>query len=271
MSIEAVLFDLGDTLWHFPAMPPVDRIRGETVRRISELLRSWGIDPTAGERQFIGRDIRLAVTEADERAFATDRVSPDFVGITQDVLRRHGLDLPRERAAEVWDAWNLGGPFFGRQLFDDVLPTLEWLRSRGFRIGCVTNRMYGGPRFRQELADCGLAAYFETLAVSCDEGYLKPHPKLFERALRDLGLPPEACIMVGDNLVADIRGANALGMTSVWRTHPGREIDPGAPELPPGWQTPGPDGPGPDDPLMKPDYVVASIGELRALPPLAGA
>lgn len=269
MAIEAVLFDLGDTLWHFPSMPPVDVIRGETVRRISELLRSWGIDPTVEERRFIGRDIRLAVTAADAGAFAGDRVSPDFVGITREVLRRHGLDLSRERAAEVWDMWNLGGPFFGRRLFDDALPTLEWLRSQGYRLGCVTNRMYGGPRFRQELVDCGLADYFETLAVSCDEGYLKPHPKLFERALRDLGLPPEACAMVGDNPVADVGGANALGMTSIQRVHPGHEVDPGAPELPPGWQTPGGDGADPADPLTKPDYVIGAIAELRELPPFA--
>ena len=26
--ITAVLFDLGDTLWHFPTMPPVEVIRG---------------------------------------------------------------------------------------------------------------------------------------------------------------------------------------------------------------------------------------------------
>ena len=40
----AVLFDLGDTLWHFPKMPPRDAIRGETVRRISSLLNRWGCE-----------------------------------------------------------------------------------------------------------------------------------------------------------------------------------------------------------------------------------
>ena len=41
-GITAVFFDLGDTLWHFPSMPPVEVIRNETVRRIAELLKGWG-------------------------------------------------------------------------------------------------------------------------------------------------------------------------------------------------------------------------------------
>jgi FMN phosphatase YigB (HAD superfamily) len=77
--------------------------------------------------------------------------------------------------------------------------------------------------------------------------------------------------MVGDNLIADVRGANALGMTSIWRAHPGREVDPGAPELPSGWQTPGLAGVDSEDPLTKPDYIIGSIAGLRELPPLAGS
>jgi len=32
-DIKAVFFDLGDTLWHLPHMPPAEAIRGETMRR----------------------------------------------------------------------------------------------------------------------------------------------------------------------------------------------------------------------------------------------
>src|SRR3989337_1882526 len=59
-AVRAVLFDLGDTLWHFPNMPPADVIRGETVRRISQLLAGWGYEMT-DERRFLGRDVRLVV------------------------------------------------------------------------------------------------------------------------------------------------------------------------------------------------------------------
>ena len=62
-------------------------------------------------------------------------------------------------------------------MFDDAFPTLDWLRDRGVRIGCVTNRVFGGPRFAEELRELGLDRYFESTAVSCDFGYMKPHPQ----------------------------------------------------------------------------------------------
>ena len=54
MSIKVALFDLGDTLWHFPSMPPVDVIRTETVGRVSRLLQGWGFEVTP-ERRLLAR------------------------------------------------------------------------------------------------------------------------------------------------------------------------------------------------------------------------
>ena len=43
MTIRAVFFDLGDTLWHFPEMPSLDTIAAESGRRIE---RSTAPSPT---------------------------------------------------------------------------------------------------------------------------------------------------------------------------------------------------------------------------------
>src|SRR5207247_2121617 len=107
------LFDLGDTLWHFPEMPPADQIRTETMRRISALLKSWDV-PFEGPLRFLGREIRLGVERADRAAYESDCVSPDFNAVVRDIARAAGLDLTYERAAQLWDAWNLGGPFLNR-------------------------------------------------------------------------------------------------------------------------------------------------------------
>ena len=64
MAITAVLFDLGDTLWHFPQLPPAQQIRTETMRRVGGLLQSWGV-PLEGDLRFLGRDIRYGVEAAD--------------------------------------------------------------------------------------------------------------------------------------------------------------------------------------------------------------
>ncbi|MBI1886100.1 MAG: hypothetical protein HYS09_07310 [Chloroflexi bacterium] len=143
--ITAVLFDLGDTVWHFPRMPPIDVIRQETVGRLSGLLRSWGVEPE-GELRFLGREIRLAVEATTHRAYQGDLVSPSYPAVCRDVARRMGLSVSDGQGEELWETWNLGGRFLGRELFPDVIDTLRWLREQGYRLGSVTNRGYSGPR-----------------------------------------------------------------------------------------------------------------------------
>ncbi len=254
--ITAVLFDLGDTLWHFPKMPPVDVIRSETVGRLSRLLESWGEQGTEA-RHFLGRDIRLAVEEETSRAFHGDCIDPGYAELCRRVAAGHDLKLTAEQGEELWEAWNLGGKFLGRTLFPDVLDTLRWLKGRGFRLGSVSNRGYGGPRFRQEMQELGLSELFEVVALSCDVGYMKPHPRIFECALEAMGLRPQETAMVGDNIRADVEGPKALGLTAIWcRPTLDEPVEASA------------------DPLevvgtVRPDDTIDRISELRDLPPFA--
>ena len=70
-----------------------------------------------------------------------------------------------------------------------------------------------------EIDEHGLLEFF---ADSCrfsaaDVGYLKPHPVIFEQALQCVGTNSENAVFVGDNLNADIVGAQRVGMKGVWR------------------------------------------------------
>ena len=244
MPIRAVLFDLGNTLWHIPDPPPVEEIRGETMRRIFALLDSWDIEPEGGLR-FLGRDIRLSTGAADRTAYEGDCVSPHFPSVVQEVVATKGLELSPERAEELWRTWNLGGPFFRRRLFDDAIDTLKTLRDAGYRIGCVTNRAFGGPAFVEEVEEQGLADLLEVMSVSCELGYMKPHPQIFQHALQGLGVTPQETVMVGDSLRADVQGAQKLGMTAVWR----RRLE----------STEEVDG-------VRPDFVVDELREVPQLP-----
>ena len=256
MAIRAVLFDLGDTLWHFPNMPPVQTIRNETVGRIGRLLESWGEEVT-DQRFYLGRDIRIAVQEETSRAFHSDLVDPGYPELCRRVAAGHGLKLTPEQGEELWEAWNLGGQFLGRTLFPGALDTLRWLRDSGFRLGSVTNRGYGGPRFQQEMRDLGLAELFQVVVLSCDVGYMKPHPRIYRHALEAMGIEPETTAMVGDNVRADVEGAKALGLTAIWCRPPLDEpveasADP--PEI---------------EGDVRPDFTIERVEEIRDLPPFA--
>jgi HAD superfamily hydrolase (TIGR01509 family) len=244
MPVRAVLFDIGDTLCHFPALPPTEAIRNETVRRILALLRSWGIEPT-DQHRFLGRDIRLTIERANQQAYEGDCISPHFPTLAGRVASTHGLDLSAEQAEELWETWNLGSEFLGRRVFEDAFEMLDELRDRGYRLAAVTNRSLGGATFLNEIDALGLGGYFEHWAISCDLGYMKPHPEIFRHALEALDVAPQETVMVGDSLRADVAGAQALGMVAVWRRRPNtrEQID-----------------------GIRPDFVV---DELREIPRLA--
>lgn len=273
MAIKTVLFDLGDTLWHFPEMPPAQEIRMETMRRIGNVLAAWGV-PLEGELRFLGREIRLGVERADRAAYESDCVSPDFNAVVREIVAGMGLHISYEQAAQLWDAWNLGGLQLGRTMFDDAFPMLDWLRDHGVRIGCVTNRVFGGPRFDEELRELGLDRYFEAVAVSCDFGYMKPHPKIFEHVFDQMGIAPGETAMVGDSLRADVEAAQALGMLSIWRRlrkhdppHEAEQVG----EVPPGTsatraQTGRALGDYAEGESVTPDFTIHTLHEITGLP-----
>jgi HAD superfamily hydrolase (TIGR01549 family) len=263
MAITAVLFDLGDTLWHFPKMPPVEVIRGETGDRISRLLRTWGVDPE-GEPLLIGRDIRFAIERATNDAYWGDLVSPDYPGVAKQVASDRGLTISDEQAVELWHTWNLGGVFLGRKLYPGVIETLRRLKERGYRLGSVTNRGLGDEPFREEMRHHGLLDLFEVLSISCEVGYLKPHRHIFDHALEALRVKPEETMMVGDSLRADVAGSKALGMTAVLKRNQAseeeKELDKDLGE---------PEESEPPTEYAEPDFVIDDVPELLSLPPFS--
>src|SRR5690606_15877365 len=69
-----------------------------------------------------------------------------------------------------------------------------------------------------ELHGLSLIEYFPDCRISAaDAGYLKPHPAIFEHALALVDASPDEAVFVGDNPIADIAGAQGVGMRAVLR------------------------------------------------------
>ncbi len=102
--------------------------------------------------------------------------------------------------------------------FPDVPPALELLIQHDIAIGIVTNAHQPMWIRDRELAEFGLLDYFPDCRISAaDAGYLKPHPHIFEQALERLGVTAAETVFVGDNPVADISGAQGVGIKAVLR------------------------------------------------------
>ncbi len=90
-------------------------------------------------------------------------------------------------------------------------------KERGYKVALVAD----GPRqtFYNCLTQHGLYDLFDAFAISQLVGASKPDARMFRQALDALGIAEAdygRTIMVGNNLQRDVKGANALGMISVW-------------------------------------------------------
>lgn len=100
-------------------------------------------------------------------------------------------------------------------LEEDALPTLRNLEKAGYNLGIISNA--GDDIDVQTLArNFGISRYFDFILTSAHCSYRKPHPRIFELALSHWYCHPNEAVMVGDNLDADIRGAQNVGLYGIW-------------------------------------------------------
>jgi putative hydrolase of the HAD superfamily len=97
------------------------------------------------------------------------------------------------------------------RVFDDTRPALQATASAGWRNVILSNHVPELPRLVSEL---GLDDLIERVFNSASIGYEKPNPEAFRHTLRACGEPARRW-MVGDNPVADVAGALALGIPAV--------------------------------------------------------
>jgi putative hydrolase of the HAD superfamily len=104
---------------------------------------------------------------------------------------------------------------------------LARLRSRGWKIGIVTNGVHTQG---EKLALTGLAQAVDACCISGVEGIRKPDPRIFRLAAERCGTTLDGAWMAGDNPHADIGGAHALGLHTIWfrlgRTWAERDFSP---------------------------------------------
>jgi putative hydrolase of the HAD superfamily len=93
------------------------------------------------------------------------------------------------------------------------------LAKQGWEHRILSNRV---PELPQIVRGLGLSDLMTAIHNSADSGFEKPHPKAFGSILRSL--PAKSVVwMVGDNLTADIRGAEAVGISAILVHKPSSE------------------------------------------------
>jgi putative hydrolase of the HAD superfamily len=190
--IQAVTFDVGGTL--IEPWPSVGHVYAEVAARHGVT----GLPVEVLNRQFAAAwDSRAEFNYS--RSEWGEVVDAAFSGLTE--LQPSGSFF-----SEVYDRFSEPGTW---HVFDDVLPTLDELASQGIKLGVISN---WDERLRTLLRRLGFYDYFDTVVVSCNVGFPKPSPVIFEHAADKLALPVGAILHVGDSLDLDVQGARTAGM-----------------------------------------------------------
>ncbi len=193
-NIQAVAFDAGGTL--IEPWPSVGHVYADVAAR-------HGVHAPAPEtlnRQF-------AVAWRAKQNF--DYSQPAWVELGRQTFGAQSVSLPDEFFPDVYQCF--AEPSVWR-VHEDVRPTLEGLSGHGLKLAVISN---WDERLRPLLTALNLDSYFDHIIVSCDVGFTKPSPVIFEQAARKLGLSPANVLHVGDSASEDVGGARAAGLQAV--------------------------------------------------------
>ncbi len=214
--LKAVTFDWWFTITNMPVKPKDFAREAKKFRLggMSEVLKESGLDVPrkrlSDAYEMLSKDL--------EDAWARNL---DISGEEQMAifLRHTGV----RKAPDAGLIERLGVPF--RSAVLDCPPSLNpgvaeciaSLRKEGYKTGIISNTGRTWGRALIELQNLyGIRDYFDVLSFSDEIGVRKPHPAIFKKTLKELGLPANNVLHVGDNVLDDISGAKSVGMKTVW-------------------------------------------------------
>jgi 2-haloalkanoic acid dehalogenase type II len=195
-AIRAICFDLDNTLW---AVEPV-------LERADRILADWL------QARYPRIPQRFSAADMLEARAALLREHPhqahDLTWLRRETFARlaEAVGYERDMAQQAFALWHAAR----NQCvpFDDVIPSLQRLRSR-YRLATLTNG-------NADLGEIGIAHHFEVSLHAAGVGCAKPDRRAYDALADALTLAPEEILFVGDEPHADVAGPRNAGMQTVW-------------------------------------------------------
>ena len=193
-SYTHLFFDLDRTLWDFEA---------NTAEVLKELYDEFGL------RTFFGDFFTFSKVYHEINSDLWEKYSQEI--ITKDVLKwtrfyktlfQYNCD-DIELAKKIGDIYIEKSPF-KTKLYPDTSETLAKL-NQNYKQYVLTNGFKEVQHIK--VKSCGIEKYFEKVFTSEEVGKMKPSELFFNHVLSELQVKPENCLMIGDDMKADIEGA----------------------------------------------------------------
>ena len=98
-----------------------------------------------------------------------------------------------------------------RVVVDGGVEVIKGLHERGYKLGIISN-LIGENEVPDWLEEDGLDSYFDTVILSSVCHMRKPCSEIYDLACQQIGVKPEECVSVADNIKRDIAGAKKAGI-----------------------------------------------------------
>ncbi len=205
--LDAIFFDIDDTL--FSTSVFADKARRSAVDAMIQV----GLRTT---REACSKELDEVVSEF------TSNYGNHFNKVIQRLPSEASKDLNMDIVTAAGVVAYHETKWRELQVYDDVYEVLRWISTTGLTRGIISAGL--GIKQAEKVIRLKIYEFLTPKAIFFTEqiGINKPNPKLYRRALSDLGLNPSRCMYVGDNPIHDIDPANEVGMITVHNRRSGR-------------------------------------------------
>ena len=211
--IKAVTFDLWHTLLTESSANYSEKLNEYRTTRTHSALKSCG-------HRISYEDVKMAYMESGKELKELWKSEMD-VSITDQLkiltshLSRYSKNIDEKFLKSLEKPYVEGVLRFEPSLIEGAKETIESLKTNCL-IGLISNTgRTPGKILRMILKNNELVKHFDVLTFSGEVGIRKPHKKIFEDTLANIGIKPQEAVHVGDDFNADIIGAKKVGMKAI--------------------------------------------------------
>lgn len=180
-KIKAVIFDMDGVLidakeWHYEALNRALGLFGYTITRYDHLVTYDGL-PTRKKLEMLSKEQNLPV---------------ELHSFINEMKQRYTMEIVHSKCK----------PVFNKEY------AMSMLKADGYKIGVASNSVRNSIVTMMEMSD--LTKYIDVIVSNQDVKEGKPNPEIYLKAIDGVGVKPEECLVVEDN-INGIKAGQAAG------------------------------------------------------------